>query len=130
VETVTFVNQYRCDQVVSSECDHAEIAHAVTLDSNHLKLTILLANLFDRPINVDIEVALPRDMRGMKFSLDSHSLRKNNRKYCGDRVRAYTRLSDMLEANVDLDPQSIYALEFFGANLDVGVKDLPSIGPD
>ena len=112
-EAATFINEYRRDQVVSSTCDHSELAHAVTLSQDHTGVTVLLANLFDRAIDLTVQVTLPLDMQDASYCMWVFQLDENgvSRKRETSASRRLSR-SDDLVVSLLLSPQTIYAVDF------------------
>jgi hypothetical protein len=120
-EATKFINEHRRDQVVSSTSDHAEIAHALTLSQNHTGVTVLLANLFDRTIDLTVQVALPLDMQGAGYCMQVHRLDENGTGQVAP-ASAVSSGSGELAVSLLLSPQTIYAVDFsrIGIAGDVG----------
>lgn len=106
-----FINEHRRDQVVWSTCDHPEIAHAVMLSQDHSGVTVLVANLFDRAIDLDLSVALPPDMQNEGFSLQVFQLDENSGAPPPVDLPGPPPSSD-LSASLVLSPQTVYAIGF------------------
>jgi len=80
LDAARLINEHRGDQVVESACDHPEVAHLVTLSHDGRELTLLLVNLFDRHISLNIDVALPPELKHAWYvkSVDQLSDKSND----------------------------------------------------
>ena len=116
-EACAFVNTYRRDQVVESDCDHPEVAQAVTLSADHDHVSVLLANLEGRTIDLTVAIDLPPDMQGPDYHLRAHLLNEGGGQGGGGLRHALTTMllpstPTELRAQLVLRPRTLYALTF------------------
>jgi len=106
-----FINEYRNKWIVSSQCDHPDIAHLITMDPETKTVSVLLANLFDREIDLDISIMLPEEMQYINYTRASEILSDES----GRSVRKkgpenVVQASRSLDITLHLDPRTIHAL--------------------
>ena len=110
-EAAGFINEHRRDQVVSSTSDHAEIAQVVTLSQDHTGATVLLANLFDRTIDLDLQITLPPDMRTESYCMQLSWLDDNGRGLLPPTPVTPSPAGELTSVR-RLGPQTLYAIDF------------------
>jgi hypothetical protein len=116
-DAAAFVNTRRLEEVISSSCDHAELSHLVTMSRDHTRITVFLANLFDRKIRTTVSLTLPEGAEATRYSMTMSAIDATGT-WNAEKGRGTSCEPPLavLRQTLTLEARTIYALEYGADN--------------